>query len=885
MRWLDQMKLQIRSRLRARQAEAELEAEMQDHLAQEIDANVRAGMAPGEAKEKALQSFGNVTLQKEACRDARGFALLDSVMQDFRYALRGLRLEPGLALTAALTLAICIGANTTVFSLVNSTLIRSLPYPHAERLFWLTERMGWQQQTGGIGADYYSLREENRVFDDVAAYDTTTVNWNGIEEPEQLRVARTTPSFFHVLDVQPMRGRYLAEEEQGVKSPPVVVLSYGFWRDRLASNPAIVGKTILLDGLSRTVIGVMPQGFDYPKGTRLWEPLDMDDASQRPRSPNRPMRNVSIFARAKAGVPEARLSSEMKRLTANIRMEYPKSFRDAGFLKGMDISAISLQRRMTGDLRPALLVLTGAVALVLLIACANLANLLLARATAKRRELAVRMALGSGQNRITRHVLIESIVFALPGGIAGALLAVLTVRALNVFKPLALENYPPIAFDTRTMAFTFGLALLAGLLFGLAPALAAAGINVQDALKSAGPTQSGNRRAVRMRRSLVVLELAMSLVLLIGAALLTRSFVKLAHVDLGFRSENLLTLRFNLTGQRYAKGPAQTDYYQNVLERIDRLPNVRSAAVATDMPLSGEQPYSQMFFQVEGRPPTPPSQTPAANSSSVSRGFFHTLGIPLRRGRLFDSEDTLRTGTKILVNEALVRLAFPREDPIGRRIRPGFSIIGVVGNIRGSHLGAEPAPMIYFCSCQNNSPFQTQMALFVRTLGDPHKAVRDVEAQAYSVDRNEPVFDVATMDERLAHSLAPQGFHLLLVGTFAAIALVLSAIGIYGVMTYLVARRRREIGIRLAVGAQPAQIVGMVTNESFLLILVALVAGLAGAWGVTRYLKSMLYGVTPFDAVSFTATPLLLALIALTASFFPAQKAAQTDPTVILREE
>lgn len=884
MRWLDQMKLQIRSRLRTRQAEAELEAELQDHLAQEIQANLNAGMTPEEAKDRALQIFGNVTLQKEECRDARGFALLDSVMQDLRYAVRGLRLEPGLALTAALTLAICIGANTTVFGLVNSILIRPLPYPHAERLFWLTEKMGWDQKTGGIGADYYSLREENRVFTDVGAYDTTTVNWNGVEQPEQLKVARTTPSFFHVLGVEPARGRYLSEEEQGVKSPSVVVLSYGFWRDRLASDPAIVGKTILLDGLSRTVIGVMPQGFDYPKGTRLWEPLDMDDASQRPRSPNRPMRNVSIFARARAGVNEEQLSSEMKRLTARIRMEYPKPFRDAGFLKSMDISAISLHRRITGDLRPALLVLTGAVALVLLIACANLASLLLARATAKRRELAVRMALGSGTSRITRHVLVESIVFALPGGIAGALLAMVAVRALNVFKPLALENYPPVSIDTKAMAFTFGLALLAGLLFGLAPALAAAGINVQDALKSAGPTQSGNRRAVRMRRLLVVLELGMSLVLLIGATLLTRSFVKLANVDLGFRSENLLTLRFNLTGQRYATGPAQSSYYQNVLERIERLPNVHAAAVSTDMPLSGEQPYSETRFQVEGRPPTPASQKPTAYESSVSRSFFHTLGIPLRRGRLFGPQDRLKTGNKIIVNEALVRLAFPREDPIGRRIS-GSTIVGVVGNIRGSHLGADPAPLIYFCSCQNNSPFQTQMALFARTIGDPHKAIRDIEAQAYSVDRNEPVFDVATMDERLADSLAPQRFHLLLVATFAAVALVLSAIGIYGVMTYLVARRRREIGIRLAVGAQPAQIVSMVTSESFVLILLALLAGLAGAWGVTRYLKSMLYGVTPFDAVSFTATPLLLALIAFTASFFPAQKAAEADPTVILREE
>ncbi len=806
------------------------------------------------------------------------------MLQDLRYAWRGLRLNPGLALTAALTLGICIGANTTVFSLIDSILIRPLPFPHSERLYWLTERMGGNQRAIGVGADYYSLREQNRVFQDVGAYGTSAVNWNGREKPEQLDVARVTPSFFHVLGAQPLRGRDLAEEEQGVKAPPVIVLSYGFWRDRLASDPSVIGKTILLDGLAHAVIGVMPQGFDYPKGTRLWEPLDMDEASQRPRSPSRPMRLVSIFARVRAGVSEEQLRTELKRLTGNIRAEYPKAFEGAGFLNSMSISAIPLQRQLTGDLRPALLVMSGSVGLVLLIACANLASLLLARATGRRRELAVRMALGSGKGRIFKQVLLESVIFALPGGLAGGLLAVIAVRVLNVVKPMALENYPSISIDGKTMAFSLGVTLLTGLIFGIVPALSAAGIHIQDALKAGGGSQTGSGWAARMRQMLVVFELGMSLVLMIAAALLARSFIKLSEVPLGFEPANLLTLRFNLKGEQYAGGRAQSAYYNQVLARVEQLPMVRSAAVSTDVPLSGEQPYSEMRFQVEGRARAALAQQPSAYSTVVSPGFFRTLGVPLRSGRAFNSEDRSRTGVKMVVNEALVREVFEHEDPLGKRIS-GATIVGVVGDIRGSYLGATPMPLVYYCSCQSESPFENQMALFVRTSADPHKATRDIEGQAYSVDRNEPVFDVRTMEERLADSLAPQRFHLMLAGAFAGIALVLSALGVFGTMTYLVARRRREIGIRLAVGAQPAHIVRMIVGESALLVLCALAIGLVGAWSLTRYLQSMLYGVTSSDAVSFVATPLLLALIALAAAYLPAQQASGTDPTAALREE
>lgn len=794
--------------------------------------------------------------------------------------------------TATVTLAICIGANTTVFSIVNAILLRPLPYPHSERLYWVSEQMGRERQEVALAADYYSVRDENRVFDSVAAYGSLTVNWTGAEKPEQLRAAEVTPSFFRVFGTRPRIGRYLVATEQGSNAPPVVVLSYALWRSRMGSDPKVLGKTLVLDGMSSTVVGVMPQGFDYPKGTQVWKPLNVDEGSQRARSPNRPMRLVRIVARLKPDVTSAQLNTEMARLTHAIRAEYPKEFESAGFLKGMRISASSLHQRMTGDVRPALLVLSGAVALVLLIGCANLANLLLARAVARRRELAVRMALGSGRGRIVKHVLAESLLLALPGGVAGALLAALAVRGLNIAKPLVLANYPPIAIDFVTLAFTLLVTVLTGLIFGMAPAAAAARISIQEALKSASSTQSSGREAAGARRILLIAELSISLVLMIGAALLARSFVKLSQTELGFVPENLLTLRTNLTGSRYRTAQMQSQFYDAVLERVRRLPIVRAAAVSTDIPLSGEAPYSSIRFQIGGRLPVPIAQQPFSRTTVVDRDFFRTLRIPLRRGRIFGLEDTRRTRDVVVINEAFEQKYFAGEDPIGKQIVFGpensqtrWTIAGVVGSVRESELGAEPAPLIYRCTCQAQDPFLSAMGLFVRTSGDPQAAARTIEQQVYAVDRNEPVFDVRTMEQRLADSLAPQSFHLLLIGTFAGIAMLLAGLGVYGVMSYLVTRRTREIGIRIALGAQPQQLLRLIMGESLVVLVIAVIAGLAASWALTRYVTAMLYGITPLDTVSFAAMPLLLAGIAIAASFAPARAAARTDPIVALREE
>jgi putative ABC transport system permease protein len=873
-----------------RRMATEAAREVAAHIEEKVADLVEAGMSEQEARHKAAREFGNAMLIAETSREVWSWGWLDRLGQDVRYAVRGLRRDPMLALTAALTLAICIGANTTVFSIVNSILLQPLPYPGSERIYWVSEHLGREAETG-TGPDYYSLRDENRVFEDVAAYDQTTVNWTGVEKPEQLEVAQVSPSFFRVMGTQPMMGRYLAPEEQGEKAPSVVVLSYAFWRSRLGSDPHAVGKMITLDRMPNTIVGVMPQGFDYPSGTHIFRPLPMDEATQRPRSITRPMRIVNMLARLRLGVGQTQLAAEMSRLAHNIRAEYPKEFESGGFLKGMSIHAEPLQERLTGDVRPALLVLSGAVGLVLLIACVNVANLLLARAAARQKELAVRMAIGSHRRRIIQQMLTESVILALPGGLAGIAMASVAVTVLNAWKPLLLVRYPEISMDVSTLAFTVAATLVTGLIFGMAPAVAATGVNIHDALKSGGQMHSDGRGATRLRQLLVVAELGVSLVLLIGAGLLFRSFVKLAKTDLGFPAENLLTMRVNLVGLQYGKAAEQQAFYEEVLQKIKQLSMVRRAAVSTEIPLGESWWMNMTAFQIAGRPPLPRAQRPRAGTVVVHRDFFQTLGIPLRSGRIFSFEDTQKSPDKIVVNEAFAREILPGENPLGQRLIWDqhtdwhWTIVGVVGNIRGSALGAEPEPLIYRCTCQTDSPFETRMGVIIRTTGDPRAAIRAVEGQVYAVDRNQPVFDVKTMDERLADSLAPQRFHLALIGTFAVIALVLSALGVYGVLSYLVTRRTREIGVRIAMGAQASEVRRLVVGESVVLAALAVVAGLGGAWALTRYLQSMLYGVTALDGATFAVMPVVLVALAIASSVLPAWRASRIDPMAALREE
>ncbi|MBS1859300.1 MAG: ABC transporter permease [Acidobacteria bacterium] len=804
-----------------------------------------------------------------------------------------MRRDPLLAVTATLTLAAAIGAGTTVFSLVDTILLRPLPFPDAGRVYWLGERMGRNPMEVGLGPDYYSLRARRQVFAEVGAYDTLTVNRSGAGRPEQLDAALVTPSFFFTLGVRPAIGRTFDESEQGSKAPPIAVISDSFWRTGLNSDAAVLTRTLTLDGLPYRIVGVMPRGFDYPKGTQLWRPLPMDESSQLPRSGMRPIRLVRMIARIRPDFDERRFAAALPTLTRSLLDEYPREFANAGFLDNFTLIAEPLQRRVTGDVRPALYALSGAVLLLMMIACANLANLLLARAAVRRREFGVRLALGAGQGRLVRQLLGESCRLALPGGLAGAALAALAVRLLNTVQPAALNRYPAIALDLRTLGFSFALTLLTALIFGMAPVFAANSTNVQEALKSAGPGHSGGRAARVVRRLLIAAELAVSLVLLIGAGLLARSFLNLARVPLGFPAAGLLTLRVNLTGPEYREGTGQQRYYQDALARIAGLPGVRAAAVSTDLPLTGEHPFQTMSFQIAGRVPLPLAQRPETGMAIVSPDYFRALGVPLRAGRVFEATSDEHGAEAVIVNEAFARVVFPGEDPLGHVMLMGqsgretrWTIVGVVGDVRGGQLGAPPPPFAYRCLCQQGSNrFLSRMGLLVRSTGDPSGLAHAVTAQLYAADSTQPVFDIRTMDERVAAMLAPERFQLWLIGVFTAIALVLAAAGVYGVMVCLVAQRTREIGIRIAVGARPEQVRRMVLAETVLLALPAAGAGLAAAGGLSRYLRSMLYGVAPMDPTTFAIAPALLILVALAASFVPARRAAAVDPLNALREE
>jgi predicted permease len=801
-----------------------------------------------------------------------------------------------LVLFATVTLAVCIGANTTIFSIADSILLRPLPYPESARIDWISERAGPAQEDIGTAPDYYRLRRENRVFEDVAGFNPMTVNWTGVERPVQLDAAAVSASFFRVMGMRPMMGRHFAPEEEGSRAPPVAVLSYDFWRNRLGADPRVIGRTMALDRETRTIIGVMPQGFDFPRGTQVWMPWELEESSHRPILANRPIFTVSLLAHRKAGVSPQQVEADLNRLSYLIREDYkvfPTKFR-----WDLAISAKPLQQHLSGQIRPALLALSGAAGLVLLIACANLASLLLARAGGRQRELAVRMALGANRGRVLRQMLTETLVLAAPGGLAGLAISWFAVRMLNAAKPDALVRYPPVSMDLTVLAVSLGLMLAAGILFGIAPAVFASGIRVQEALKSAGRMYTGGADAARMRKMLIVVELSVSLVLLVGAGALARAFLRLAHTDLGFRTDHLLTFRVSPIG------PFDHDYsplHQAVLDRVQYLPGVRAASLLLDIPLSDEDFYLSGRIRVAGRPVIPFNERPIIHNTLVSPEFFRTLEIPVKSGRTFDRQDFARTAGLVsnygmaraapgVVNEALVRSIFPGENPLGRQLVFGpdrnsvtWTIIGAVGDVRAGALDAEPLPMVYRCTCDGSHLLRAGFA--VRTRGDPKTLIGAVEEQVRTADPDLPVFDVKTMEERRAVALAPERFQFAIIGGFAGIALLLAAAGVYGVMSYLVSRRTREIGIRVAMGAGPGDVRGMVIRETAIPVAGGVGAGLAGAWALTGYMRSMLAGVREMDFTTFGFAAALLGAVVLGACLAPARHAARIDPMRALREE
>ncbi len=813
-------------------------------------------------------------------------------MQDLRFALRMMLKSPGFTAVAVLALALGIGANSAIFTLVNSVLLRPLPYPESERLF-LVVRQYRASRTETVSLpkiDYW--RTHNRVFDRLTAFDVIGAGYNlsGAEgEPERVRGVRVSAEFFRVVGVSPVLGRGFLPEEDLPGGRRVVVLSQGLWRRRFGADPGLLGKPVILAGEPYTVVGVMPRGFEFVPEADLWTPLQPVIRS------NDQANYLACLGRLKPGVTAEQARAEMERLARQFRPQYPD-------LMGRNESfgVFSLHEWVVGNIRPALLVLLGAVGCVLLIACANVANLLLARAAARAKEVAIRTALGASRLRLLRQLLTESVVLALAGGALGSLLGFWGLKALLVASPAGIPLVR-IAMDARVLGFTLAVSLATGVLFGLAPALRASRPDLNETLKEgSGRATAGSPRST-LRGLLVAGEMALALVLLIGAALLIETYLSLRNVPPGFDPRHVLTMQMSLTGPRYAHTAQVDSFFRQVLQRLETLPGVEAASSVTSLPL---ELGPDLPFNIEGRTDT--DNNPGAQWRAITPSYFRAMRIPLRRGRYFTDAETGQSPAVVIINEALVRRFWPRypagEDPIGQRITIGRimgkefvertrEVVGVVADIKEVGLD-RAAPLTLFVPCSQVPPAFTALlnrllpvAWVVRTAGEPLGMTASIQREIRAVDRQQPISNVRTMEQVLNGSIARQNFNMRLLGVFAALALVLAAVGIYGVMSYSVGQRMHEIGIRMALGAGRGAVARLIVGQGMLLALAGVLAGLGGAFGLTRLLAGLLFGVRPTNAGTFAGVSLLLLLVALAATYLPARRAMRVEPIRALRYE
>jgi putative ABC transport system permease protein len=817
-------------------------------------------------------------------RGERNGALLDTVAQDVRYGARVLARTPAFTTAAVLALALGIGANAAIFSVVDAVLIRPLPYENPERLAVILHH-----GDGPVSpANFVDWHAQTRAFESMGAAEYWTPNVTGAEEPEKLWALHVTPSIFPMLGIAPLLGRtFLAEEgERGAEHE--VVLGYSLWQRRFGGDPRIDGESITLDGAQYTVVGVMPRGFKFAPfwatRTELWAPLVVDAAKGRGSN------SLRVFARLAPGVSLRQAQAEMAAVTARLEREYPGTNRD--------ISVLPLKDKVVGDVRPALLVELAAVGFVLLIACANVAHMLLARAAARRKELALRTALGASRARVMRQLLIESLLLALLGGGAGLLLALGGIRALVALSPAGIPRIETIGLDARALLFLLVVSLLTGVGFGLVPALRASATDLNDALKEGGRGSTEGITRNRFRSLLMASEFAMALVLLVGAGLMIRSFIALRAIDPGFDPHHLLTMVVPVAGSREAAPGRRAIFYEQLLQQVRTLPGVVSASAINHLPLAGDE--WGRTFRVEGRPLAHPADAPEATYRVVFPGYFRTMQIPVLRGRDISESDDLSAPAVVVVNESLARRYWPGEDPIGKRItldgseRDSSSWLTVIGVVKSAVQGDWAAPEhgeIYLPFLQNRSYLEDPGAhvayqtLVIRTSGDAAALAPAVRNVVWSLDENLPVSEVQTMDAVVARSTAQPRFNLFLLVTFATVAMVLAAVGIYGVMSYSVSRRTHEIGLRMALGARPGDVIRMVVGQAMVLAVVGACAGFVTALALGRFMSSFLYGVRPSDPLTFLAMSLLLGAVAFMASYIPARRATRIDPLLALRHE
>jgi len=805
---------------------------------------------------------------------------MNTVWQDIRYGLRMLFKNPGFTFVAALTLAIGIGANTAIFSVVNAVVLRPLPFPKAERLVWfdgVNPAKGIKESALSM-PDYLDWRSQSDAFQSMTAFvQGSAILSDENSEPERVPRGVVTASFFPTVGVNPAQGRALLPEDELTGSDPVAVLSHGLWQRRFGANPNVVGSKFTVSGRTFTIVGVMPAGFDYPGRAQLWSALKTDAGDQR-----RDNRYLHVLARLKPAVTLAAAQTQIDTLSARFAQQYPETN------GGQSAKLTGLQEWTTRGVRTSLLLLFGAVGFVLLIACANVANLLLARGAARRKEIALRTALGAGRPRIIRQLLTESLLLALLGGAAGLILSLFLTDLLIAISPADVPRLNEIKLDARVLGFTVGVVSLVGLLFGLAPALQASKTDLNEVLKDGGRSSTEGRGRNRLRALLVVSEMALSLLLLVGAGLLIKSFVLLRDVHPGFDAKNVLTMRISLPGARYPEPKQIEQFYRELTERVKALPGVEAAGATVSLPLGGSNFSVGRSFIREGRPLTP-AESQNADYFVATPDYFKTMRIPVKSGRGITEQDRTDAPPVVVVNESLARRFFPGEDPLGKRLtvwrdeKFAREIVGVVGDVKSDRLDAETDPQIYVPHAQDAG--WGGLSLAVRTTVEPETLTAAVRGVVLSIDKNQPVHDIKTMDDVVAASVANNRLVVLLFGLFALFALLLATVGIYGVMSYMVAQRTHEIGIRMALGAQQADVLRLILKQGLALTLAGVGLGLAGALALSRLLESLLFGVSATDPVTFGGLSLLLTAVALAACYIPTRRAMKVDPMVALRNE
>ncbi len=885
---INELWLRIKALVRRRRLERDLDDELRFHLAMREQKLVESGVAPEEARRAARLSLGNPVALQEETREVWKLPFLETLWQDIRYGLRQLRRNPGFAAVAIITLGLGIGANTAIFSVIDTVLLRPLPFPHSGRLVSVETI---DTVRGGIlhGADYpdfFDWQRENRVLSGITAFRNSDFTFTGVSQPQHLTGEIVTSGFFSTLGVAPEIGRAFEPQEEEA-GHPVVILSHRLWQDVFHGDPRILGRVITLQSRGYTVVGVMPAGFHFPitaPPVELWTTSSVDARGKDPATEQRGDRLLDVVGRLKAGVSLAQAQADMSRIQANLQAQHPESDADLG-----GVRLVPELQHLVGNARPALLVLFVAVGLVLLIACANVASLLLARSMARQKEMAIRAALGAGRTRVLRQLLTESIILSLFGGALGLLLAGWGTSGLTSLIPRDIPRIAQIGVNGSVFLFTSAVAVLTGILFGMIPALQSARVQLVAPLREGSQRVSGGLRRHRLRSALVVFEMALAVALLVSAGLLIRSFARLEAVKPGFDPQHLLTFSVDLPEARYTT-EQQVKFYDRLLLRLDALPGVHQAGAIIPLPLSGRQIL--VDFSVVGHP-TPPGNEASAALRSVSTGYFHLMGIPLLEGRVFDDQDTRNSAPVMVVNQAFAEKYLSGQDPVGQRVIPGasdhtvkqippYQVIGVVGNVRSSSLSKEPKPEYYV-------PYSQIMfggySIVVRAAMAPKSLASAVREVVHRMDPDVPLYHLKTMDQYIGASTSQTRFSMLLLSLFAGLALALTTVGLYGVVSYAVAQQTHELGIRIALGAGPGEVLGQVLGSGACIALIGIACGTAGALGATRLLRGLLYGVTATDPGTFVAVAFVLFAVAMLSCYVPARRAMRVDPVTALKYE